>query len=127
MMDLLVSLYFRQLDTAGTSRTRPTATASCCRGTCCDWAVLGAGAPGYLDVTTCRRSTRVAPDCRYTRPDAAARAGRLNRISRAGAVGRGRHGLGAQLGGKTFHTWVMLGDGEIQEGMVWEAVQVAAR
>lgn len=35
--------------------------------------------------------------------------------------------LGAQLGGKPFHTWVMLGDGEIQEGMVWEAVQVAAR
>ncbi len=35
--------------------------------------------------------------------------------------------LGAQLGGKEFHTWVMLGDGEIQEGMVWEAVQVAAR
>jgi transketolase len=35
--------------------------------------------------------------------------------------------LGAQLGGKGFHTWVMLGDGEIQEGMVWEAVQVAAR
>jgi transketolase len=35
--------------------------------------------------------------------------------------------LGAQLGSKEFHTWVMLGDGEIQEGMVWEAVQVAAR
>jgi transketolase len=35
--------------------------------------------------------------------------------------------LGAQLSGKGFHTWVMLGDGEIQEGMVWEAVQVAAR
>ena len=35
--------------------------------------------------------------------------------------------LGARLGGKSFHTWVMLGDGEIQEGMVWEAVQVAAR
>ena len=35
--------------------------------------------------------------------------------------------LGAQLGSKDFHTWVMLGDGEIQEGMVWEAVQVAAR
>lgn len=35
--------------------------------------------------------------------------------------------LGARLGGRSFHTWVMLGDGEIQEGMVWEAVQVAAR
>ncbi len=35
--------------------------------------------------------------------------------------------LGASLGNKDFHTWVLLGDGEIQEGMVWEAVQVAAR
>lgn len=35
--------------------------------------------------------------------------------------------LGAQRSGRDFHTWVMLGDGEIQEGMVWEAVQVAAR
>jgi transketolase len=35
--------------------------------------------------------------------------------------------LGARLMGKDFHTWVLLGDGEIQEGMVWEAVQVAAR
>jgi transketolase len=35
--------------------------------------------------------------------------------------------LGAALGGKDYHTWVLLGDGEIQEGMVWEAVQVASR
>jgi transketolase len=35
--------------------------------------------------------------------------------------------LGAMLGGKDYHTWALLGDGEIQEGMVWEAVQVASR
>jgi transketolase len=35
--------------------------------------------------------------------------------------------LGARLGAQDFHTWVLLGDGEIQEGMVWEAVQVASR
>ncbi len=35
--------------------------------------------------------------------------------------------LGAKLLGKDFHTWVMLGDGEIQEGQVWEAAFVAAR
>src|ERR687893_542454 len=35
--------------------------------------------------------------------------------------------LGARLGEKDFHTFVLMGDGEIQEGMVWEAVQVAAR
>lgn len=35
--------------------------------------------------------------------------------------------LGARLAEKPFHTWVLMGDGEIQEGMVWEAVQVASR
>lgn len=35
--------------------------------------------------------------------------------------------LGAKLLGKDFHTWVMLGDGEIQEGQIWEAVLVAER
>lgn len=35
--------------------------------------------------------------------------------------------LGALLKGLDFHTWVVLGDGEIQEGQVWEAAFVAAR
>lgn len=35
--------------------------------------------------------------------------------------------LGAKLAGKDFHTWVMLGDGELHEGQIWEAVQVARR
>ena len=35
--------------------------------------------------------------------------------------------LGARLRGRDFRTWVMLGDGECQEGMVWESAQVAAR
>lgn len=35
--------------------------------------------------------------------------------------------LGARLRGKRFRTWVMLGDGEIQEGQIWEAAFVAAR
>lgn len=35
--------------------------------------------------------------------------------------------LGAKLRGSGFGTFVMLGDGECQEGMVWESVQVAAR
>lgn len=36
------------------------------------------------------------------------------------AMGARRRGLGT-------HTWVMLGDGELQEGQVWEAVPVAAK
>ena len=35
--------------------------------------------------------------------------------------------LGAKLAGKDFRTWVMLGDGEIQEGQIWEATMVAER
>jgi transketolase len=35
--------------------------------------------------------------------------------------------IGARLRGLDFHTWVMLGDGEMQEGQVWESVQVAAK
>ncbi len=35
--------------------------------------------------------------------------------------------LGAKVRGYPFHTWVMLGDGEIQEGQIWEAVFMAAR
>ena len=35
--------------------------------------------------------------------------------------------LGAKIRGETFHTWVMVGDGEIQEGQIWEAAFMAAR
>ncbi|MCA9862194.1 MAG: transketolase [Thermomicrobiales bacterium] len=35
--------------------------------------------------------------------------------------------LGARLRGLGFHTFVMLGDGEIQEGQIWEAAFMAAR
>lgn len=35
--------------------------------------------------------------------------------------------LGARLRGQDVHTWVMLGDGEIQEGQIWEAAFMASR
>lgn len=35
--------------------------------------------------------------------------------------------LGAKRQGRSFHTWVMLGDGESEEGQVWEAVISAPR
>lgn len=34
---------------------------------------------------------------------------------------------GAKLRAKPFHTWVMLGDGEMEEGMVWETILSAPR
>jgi transketolase len=35
--------------------------------------------------------------------------------------------LGARLRGEKFHTFVMMGDGELQEGMIWEALHIAPR
>ena len=35
--------------------------------------------------------------------------------------------LAAKLRNQTYRTWVMLGDGEIQEGQIWEACFTAAR
>jgi transketolase len=35
--------------------------------------------------------------------------------------------LGARMRGQKFQTFVMLGDGELQEGMIWEALHVAPR
>ncbi|MEJ7901023.1 MAG: transketolase [Thermomicrobiales bacterium] len=35
--------------------------------------------------------------------------------------------LGARLSNLDFHTWVILGDGELQEGQIWEAAFVASR
>ena len=36
-------------------------------------------------------------------------------------------GLGARLAGKDFTTFVLMGDGEIQEGIVWEAAMSASK
>jgi transketolase len=49
-----------------------------------------------------------------------------------GSLGMGLSaGLGMALGarhlGQDFLTWVLLGDGEVQEGQVWEAAHVASR
>lgn len=35
--------------------------------------------------------------------------------------------MGARLADLDFHTWVILGDGEIQEGQIWEACFTASR
>jgi transketolase len=49
-----------------------------------------------------------------------------------GSLGQGLSvGLGIALGGRLrgarFHTFVMIGDGELQEGMIWEALHIAPR
>jgi len=129
MMDLLVSLYFQEL------RIRPGEP---------DWAdrdrfVLSKGHAalglyavlalrGYLDLE--ELSTFDQGDSRLQgHPDVT----RLPGLDAStGSLGQGLSfgvglALGARLKGQDFHTWVLLGDGEIQEGMVWEAAQVASR
>lgn len=50
----------------------------------------------------------------------------------SGSLGQGLSvGVGMALGargtGKTTRTWVLLGDGELEEGMTWEAIYAARR
>jgi transketolase len=129
MMDLLVSLYFREL------RIRPEEP---------DWperdrfilskghAAIGLYAVlalrGFLSLdelpTFDRGDSRLQGHPDVTRlPGLDASTGSLGQGLSAG-VGMA---IGARLAEKDFHTFVLMGDGEIQEGMVWEAVQVAAR
>jgi transketolase len=49
-----------------------------------------------------------------------------------GSLGQGLSvGVGIAMGARRrqldVHTWVMIGDGELQEGQVWEAIPVAAK
>ncbi|WP_053382699.1 transketolase [Leucobacter celer] len=62
------------------------------------------------------------PDMKLT-PGIDASSGSLGQGLSAGAG----MALAARRLGKNFHTWVMLGDGEIEEGMVWESVISAPR
>ncbi|UOQ57851.1 transketolase [Leucobacter allii] len=62
------------------------------------------------------------PDMKLT-PGVDASSGSLGQGLSAGAG----MALAARRLGKTFHTWVMLGDGELEEGMVWESVISAPR
>lgn len=62
------------------------------------------------------------PDMKLT-PGVDASTGSLGQGLSAGAG----MALGAKRLGRDFHTWVMLGDGELGEGMVWETVISAPR
>jgi transketolase len=129
MMDLLVTLYFDELDIRPEEprwADRDRFILSKGHAAIGLYAVLALR--GYLPVdelpTFDKSGSRL-----QGHPDAT----RLPGLdSSTGSLGQGLSfgvgvALGAQLAGKDFHTFVMLGDGEIQEGMVWEAVQIASR
>ena len=129
MMDLLVSLYFERLNIRPDDPTWPDR----------DRFVLSKGhaAIGLYSVLALRGFFSVDElptfDQGGSRLQGHPDVTRLPGLdSSTGSLGQGLSvgvgmALGAQLAGKSYHTWVLLGDGEIQEGMVWEAVQVAAR
>jgi len=129
MMDLLVTLYFEEL------RVDPSVPRDPNR----DRFVLSKGhaAVGLYSVLALRGFLPVEELATFDKGDSRLQghpdATRLPGLdSSTGSLGQGLSvgvgmALGARLGSQDFHTWVMLGDGEIQEGMVWEAVQVAAR
>ena len=129
MMDLLVSLYFGEL------RIRPEEP---------DWPerdrfILSKGhaAIGLYSVMALRGFLDIDELATFDKGDSRLQGHPdLTRLpgldASTGSLGQGLSvgvgmALGARLAQKDFHTWVLLGDGEIQEGMVWEAVQVAAR
>src|SRR3954452_22341740 len=129
MMDLLVGLYFRQLnirpeDPSWEDRDRFVLS----KGHAAIGLYSVLALRGYLDLD--ELSTFDQGDSRLQgHPDVT----RLPGLDAStGSLGQGLSfgvglALGARLKGQDFHTWVLLGDGEIQEGMVWEAAQVASR
>ena len=130
MMDLLISLYFKELkirpQTPALARPRPLHLVQGPRG---DRPVLGPGAAGLPAAGGARPpSTRATRGCKATptSPGCPGLDASTGSLGQGLSVGVGM-ALGASLAEQDFHTWVLLGDGEIQEGMVWEAVQVAAR
>ena len=129
MMDILVSLYFREL------RIRPDEP---------DWAdrdrfVLSKGhaAIGLYAVLALRGFLPIEELATFDKGDSRLQGHpdvtRLPGLDAStGSLGQGLSlgvgmALGARLAGRDSHTFVLMGDGEIQEGMVWEAVQAAVR
>jgi len=129
MMDLLVSLYFRELRIRVEEPDWPDR----------DRFILSKGhaAIGLYAVLALRGFLKLDELSTFDKGDSRLQGHpdvtRLPGLDAStGSLGQGLSAgvgmaLGARLGAKDFHTWVLLGDGEIQEGMVWEAVQVAAR
>ncbi|MEY9775565.1 transketolase [Arthrobacter sp. MW3 TE3886] len=128
-MDLLVALYFRQLRINPDQPDDPDRDRFILsKGHCAVGLYAVLALRGYFPVeeleTFDHGDSRLQghPDMKLT-PGVDASTGSLGQGLSAG-VGIA---LGANRLGKDFHTWVMLGDGELVEGMVWEAVYSAQR
>src|SRR4051812_21867172 len=129
MMDLLVTLYFEELRVDPSDPRDPNR----------DRFVLSKGhaAVGLYSVLALRGFLPLEELATFDKGDSRLQGHpdvtRLPGLdSSTGSLGQGLSAgvgmaLGAKLGQKDFHTWVMLGDREIPEGVVWEAGQGGAR
>lgn len=127
--DVLVALYFSQLNI---DPDRPQAADRdrfiLSKGHCAIGLYSVLAARGYLPEEELRTfdhgDSRLQghPDMLIT-PGVDASTGSLGQGLSAGAG----MALGAKKLGRDFHTWVMVGDGELGEGMVWETVLSAPR
>jgi transketolase len=128
-MDMLITLYFRQMridpqDPGDPDRDRFILS----KGHCAIGLYSVLAMRGYFPTeelaTFDHGNSRLQghPDMRLT-PGVDASTGSLGQGLSTGAG----MALAAKKLGKDFHTWVMLGDGEIEEGMVWETVISAPR
>lgn len=127
--DLLVALYFRELDIDPQRADDPDrdrfilSKGHCAIGLYCVLALRG-----YFPIEELRTfdqgDSRLQghPDMLLT-PGVDASTGSLGQGL---SVGLGM-ALAAKRQGRDFHTWVMVGDGEAQEGQIWEAVLAAPR
>ena len=97
----------------------------------------GHASPGYYCTLACRGllPRREAGGVRRRRLDAPGTslhvedAGRrhVHRLAGTGALGGHRHGPRPRPLEMQFHVYVLLGDGELQEGQVWEAAMFAGQ
>jgi transketolase len=128
-MDMLVALYFRQLRIDPENPKDPERDRFILsKGHCAIGLYTVLALRGYFPVEELSSfdhgNSRLQghPDMLLT-PGVDSSTGSLGQGLSAGAG----MALGAKKQGKDFHTWVMLGDGEIEEGMVWETVISAPR
>jgi transketolase len=128
-MDLLVALYFRVLRVDPQRPDWPERDRFILsKGHCAIGQYVAMALRGYLPVeeldTFDHAGTRLQGHPDMTRLPAL--------DASTGSLGQGLSiGVGIAMGARRLgfdsHTWVLLGDGEMQEGQVWEAVTVAVK
>jgi transketolase len=128
-MDLLVYLYFNELSVDPRNPQEPSRDRFILsKGHCAIGLYAVLALRGYFPVeelaTFDQGGSRLQghPDMKLT-PGVDSSSGSLGQGLSAGAG----MALAAKRLGTDFHTWVMLGDGELEEGMVWEAVHTCRR